>query len=176
LLRFARNDANNNAPFSTHHRHTPRRRSIQYAASSRFNHGLLEILDHPPSRMKTTEHSFATPRQHSPEFCKFVCPQKKEGAGKTGCALHPRSHVPSCTSKKRTRAYRFSGSSPAFPAQCRTLKRCSSIASSRPPLPAPTSVTMANVPSSRDRMAKNKQVIWVKSQGQFLKIRNTVEV
>ena len=41
----------------------------------------------------------------------------REGAGKTGCTLHPRSHVQNADSKKRTRAYRFSGSSPAFPAQ-----------------------------------------------------------
>jgi hypothetical protein len=27
------------------------------------------------------------------EFYNFVRAQKKEGAGKTGCALHPRSHV-----------------------------------------------------------------------------------
>jgi hypothetical protein len=52
------------------------------------------------------------------------------------------------------------------------LTRPSSKAHPRPPLPAPTSVTMANVPSSRDGMASNKQVIWVRSQGQFLKIRN----
>jgi hypothetical protein len=54
--------------------------------------------------------------------------------------------------------------------------RCSSKAHPRPPLPAPTSVTMANVPSSRDGIASNKQVIWVKSQGQLLKIRNYPEV
>jgi hypothetical protein len=41
---------------------------------------------------------------------------KSEGAGKTGCALHPRSRVQDGV-KKRTRAYRFSGGSPAFPAQ-----------------------------------------------------------
>src|SRR5450631_1992768 len=43
-------------------------------------------------------------------------PLRTEGAGKTGCALHPRSRVQTCT-KKRTRAYRFSGNTPAFPAQ-----------------------------------------------------------
>jgi len=40
-------------------------------------------------------------RHAAPEFCKFVRPNekraqaalKKEGAGKTGCALHPRSRV-----------------------------------------------------------------------------------
>jgi len=63
------------------------------------------------------KHNSAFSRRPSPEFCKFICPQKIEGAGKTGCALHPRSHVQRCTWQKRTRAYRFSGSSPAFPAQ-----------------------------------------------------------
>jgi hypothetical protein len=36
-----------------HRRHTPRRRSIQYAASSRFHHRRLEILDRPPSGTMT---------------------------------------------------------------------------------------------------------------------------
>ena len=44
-------------------------------------------------------------------------PTKVEGAGKTGCSLHPRSRVQSAQ-QKRTRAYRFSGNTPAFPAQC----------------------------------------------------------
>jgi hypothetical protein len=43
-------------------------------------------------------------------------PLQSEGAGNTGCTLHPRSRVQQCT-KKRTRAYRFSGGNPAFPAQ-----------------------------------------------------------
>ena len=42
---------------------------------------------------------------------------KNEGAGKTGCALHPRSRVQVYVVKRRTRAYRFSGNTPAFPAQ-----------------------------------------------------------
>src|ERR1700736_2655030 len=41
---------------------------------------------------------------------------QSEGAGNTGCPLPPRSRVQQCT-KKRTRAYRFSGGNPAFPAQ-----------------------------------------------------------
>src|SRR6266702_1580602 len=49
-------------------------------------------------------------------FSEDVRPLKKEGAGKTGCALHPRSRVQNCA-KKRTRAYRFGGNTPAFPAQ-----------------------------------------------------------
>jgi len=49
----------------------------------------------------------------------------KEGAGNAGCALHPRSRVQNCA-KNRTRAYRFSENTPAFPAQwlyglCRDL-------------------------------------------------------
>ena len=41
---------------------------------------------------------------------------KTEGAGKTGCALHPRSRV-HVHEEMRTRAYRSSGEHPAFPAQ-----------------------------------------------------------
>jgi hypothetical protein len=56
-------------------------------------------------------------RRGAPEFCVDGHPQKKqEGAGKAGCALHPRSRVQICT-KKRTRAYRSSGGNPTFPAQ-----------------------------------------------------------
>jgi hypothetical protein len=43
-------------------------------------------------------------------------PSKEEGAGKTGCTLHPRSRAQRHT-RKRARAYRFSGGNPAFPAQ-----------------------------------------------------------
>jgi hypothetical protein len=60
-----------------------------------------------------------------------VCPSIIEGAGNAGCALHPRSRVQSCA-KKRTRAYRFSGNTPASPAQwlygrprrCETRRDC----------------------------------------------------
>src|SRR5712671_711627 len=48
-------------------------------------------------------------------FAKIVRPEITEGAGNAGCALHRRSRVQNC--KKRTRAYRFSGGNPAFPAQ-----------------------------------------------------------
>ena len=75
-----------------------------------------------------------------PSFCMIVVPRKErgrsatlkgagdppkeEGARKTGCALHPRSHVQVCAKQKRTRAYRFSGEHPAFPAQwCYDLYR-----------------------------------------------------
>ena len=144
----------------------------------------------------TTEYNSAFSRRHSPEFCKFIGPQKsrgrtrpsREGAGKTGCALHPRSHVPQQT----TNAHEQTGSAetlrpslrnglrliPCSPRRDQSLfvtvapkkrellanltpaigasgphdfavrlTRCSSKAHRRPPLPAPTSVTMANAPS-----------------------------
>ena len=47
---------------------------------------------------------------------KIPCPPKSEGAGKAGCALHPRSRV-QVAQEVRTRAYRSSGEHPAFPAQ-----------------------------------------------------------
>src|ERR1700716_2276976 len=43
-------------------------------------------------------------------------PPKIEGAGNAGCALHPRSRVQKVRIW-RTRAYRFSGNTPASPAQ-----------------------------------------------------------
>src|ERR1700680_4863991 len=56
-------------------------------------------------------------RRDAPELCVDCHPLKEqEGAGKAGCALHPRSRVQKCT-KKRTRAYRVSGGNPAFPAR-----------------------------------------------------------
>jgi hypothetical protein len=51
-----------------------------------------------------------------PSFARPLSLLEREGAGKTGCTLHPRSHVQDAQSK-RTRAYRFSGNTPAFPAQ-----------------------------------------------------------
>jgi hypothetical protein len=45
------------APFPTAatSRHTPRKRSIQYAAASRFHHRHSRILDHPLARMMTKD-------------------------------------------------------------------------------------------------------------------------
>src|SRR5205085_4249482 len=54
----------------------------------------------------------AISRRDAPEVCESSGPSKNEGAGKTGCALHPRSRV-QYVQKKRTRAYRFSGDTPA---------------------------------------------------------------
>jgi hypothetical protein len=51
-----------------------------------------------------------------PSFASRLPCSREEGAGKTGCALHPRSRV-QMHKAKRTRAYRFSGNTPAFPAR-----------------------------------------------------------
>ena len=51
-----------------------------------------------------------------PRFTGIFLALQSEGAGKTGCALHPRSRV-QLHKRVRTRAYRSSGEHPAFPAQ-----------------------------------------------------------
>ena len=56
-------------------------------------------------------------RRDAPEVLQVEpCPRKSEGAGKTGCTPHPRSRV-QWVDSGRTRAYRFGGITPAFPAQ-----------------------------------------------------------
>jgi len=79
------------------------------------------MLDQPLSRVTTVGGVSANAVSHSRDgmrssFASIATLQNEEGAGKAGCALHPRSRVQSCT-KKRTRAYRSSGGIPAFPAQ-----------------------------------------------------------
>jgi hypothetical protein len=62
------------------------------------------ILDRPPqcaiahkadddSGDLVCEHNSAFPRRDAPEVCMNLVPPKTEGAGKTGCALHPRSRA-----------------------------------------------------------------------------------
>jgi hypothetical protein len=81
--------------------------------------GVSGILDHPLSRMMTAERE-ARLRDLAAHFARRFAGNlltlQSEGAGNAGCALHPRSRVQTCA-KKRTRAYRFSGGNPAFPAQ-----------------------------------------------------------
>jgi hypothetical protein len=50
-------------------------------------------VDFSDSSNNDATHTSAFPRHHAPEFCKIIRPQKIEGAGKTGCTLHPRSRV-----------------------------------------------------------------------------------
>jgi len=51
-----------------------------------------------------------------PSFAGNFPPSKTEGAGKTGCALHPRSRVRIAQNKVHT-SIQGSGEHPAFPAQ-----------------------------------------------------------
>ena len=51
-----------------------------------------------------------------PKFCRSFRPLETEGAGKTGCALHPRSRVRFVDRKLHT-SIQGSGEHPAFPAQ-----------------------------------------------------------
>src|SRR6202012_1888053 len=71
-----------------------------------FSIGALEYWVARSSRAMTTEYDFAiSPHQNARGFQSSSALQTK-GAGKTGCALHPRSRVQRCASRKRTRAYR----------------------------------------------------------------------
>ncbi len=60
-----------------HRRHTPRRRGIQYAASSRFHHRHLGILDRPPSRTMTNMIVLAT---HCARVLQIRLPPKRKRA------------------------------------------------------------------------------------------------
>jgi hypothetical protein len=59
---------------------------------------------------------------------------------------------------------------------CRPLQPRSSVAALASTAPRPNVSDDGQRPLSRDGMARNKQVIWVKSQGQFRKIRIDVEI
>src|SRR4051812_3304540 len=64
----------------------------------------------------TTEYAFTFSRRLAPEVCYSPCPRKSEGAGKTGCLLHPRSRVRFAQTKLHT-SIQGSWSIPASPAQ-----------------------------------------------------------
>ena len=69
-----------------------------------------------PSSAMTVGHTRAPSRGvFRPGFANRFA-QRKEGAGNAGCLLHPRSRAQSAR-EVRTRAYRYSRSIPAFPAQ-----------------------------------------------------------
>jgi hypothetical protein len=59
---------------------------------------------------------------------------------------------------------------------CRPHQPRSSVAAFASTAPRPNVSDDGQRPLSRDGMARNKQMIWVKSQGEFLKIRSSVEV
>ncbi len=65
----------------------------------------------------TTEYTSAFSRRTAPEFCKFVHPQKERGRREDRVRAAPAVSCAKMHIAKCTRAYRFSGSSPAFPAR-----------------------------------------------------------
>jgi hypothetical protein len=96
----------------------PAHAGIKYAAASRFYHRRLWNTGSPgQGRAMTAAYVSAFSRRDAPEVCWKLPALPSEGAGKTGCALHPRSRVRFAQKTKCTRAYRFSGNTPAFPAQ-----------------------------------------------------------
>ena len=84
----------------------------------RFSKNPLPSSSPGSSRAMTANVDAPSPSRSAtrPSCSETFAPQEIKGAGKTGCALHPRSRVQLHTAK-RTRAYRFSGNTPAFPAQ-----------------------------------------------------------
>ena len=79
--------------------------------------GVSGILDHPPSRVMTTEHGAAFSRRIASEVCMIVVPPRNQRAQGRPGARCTRGLACHCAQQKRTRAYRFSGNTPAFPAQ-----------------------------------------------------------
>jgi hypothetical protein len=79
-----------------------------------LKHGLLRYARNDAGKFRihvSHQREDVTPHSRGmmcPRLAKTSALAKEEGAGKTGCTLHPRSRVQTCT-KKRTRAYRFSG-------------------------------------------------------------------
>src|ERR1700694_2990102 len=59
--------------------------------------------------------AFAFPRRDAPELCADFHPLKEEGAGKAGCALHPRSRVQNAQGKN---AHEHTGSAEASGFPC----------------------------------------------------------
>jgi hypothetical protein len=63
-----------------------------------------------------SSHLSAIPRRDAPELCVNLVPPKTEGAGKAGCALHPRSRVQYVHKNTHT-SIQVQRRHPAFPAQ-----------------------------------------------------------
>src|SRR5665213_719855 len=76
-------------------------RATQYSRAAVAKHERSGILDRPLSRTMTTGYASAFSRQGFARVLQITPPPKRRGrtrpsresAGKTGCALHPRSHV-----------------------------------------------------------------------------------
>ena len=203
---------------SPHHRHTPRRRGIQYAASSRFNHGLLGILD---ARLRGHDKVDMSPRSRDTLRPSFANSFTLKMRGRREDRVRAAPAVSCANAYAKENAHEHTGSaeavrpslrngftayivlSPARPGLLVTVvpkkrellanltpaigasgphdfavrvTRPSSKAQSASTAPRPNVSDDGQRPLSRDGMARNKQVIWVGSQGQFRKIRNGGDV
>ena len=114
LLRFARNDAEGRLC-----KHTVVSREGGGSSTPRPIGSIIDvsgILDHPPSRVMTTEYADTISRLEKPEACMSSAPRNQRAQGRPG-ARCTRGLACNCAQRTRTRAYRFSGNTPAFPAQ-----------------------------------------------------------
>jgi hypothetical protein len=114
LLRFARNDVERATHTSLS---SPRMRGSSTLRLLGSITGVSGILGRPHSRVTTTEYDFAISRHELSEVCwKTSRPLVQRAQGRPG-ARCTRGLACICTQRMRTRAYRFSGNTPAFPAQ-----------------------------------------------------------
>jgi hypothetical protein len=99
-------------------RHTPRKRSIQYAAAYRFHRWRLWNTGSPPSRGRqlvcadTPSHSRGAIR---PRFALKSRPLRSEGAGNAGCPMHPQPRVRYGVVSMHTSIHSESSESPDIP-------------------------------------------------------------
>jgi hypothetical protein len=75
------------------------------------------ILGHPLSRVTTTEYGFAISRRVASEVCFRISRPLVRGRREDRVRAAPAVSCAICALGTRTRAYRYSGSIPAFPAQ-----------------------------------------------------------
>jgi hypothetical protein len=92
-----------------------RRGGVKFRAES-LRHPTPPLRVDPPPPGEGEAHTSAISRHHSPEFCKIIRSKKQRAQGRPG-ARCTRGPVCKSSKQKRTRAYRFSGNTPAFPAQ-----------------------------------------------------------
>ena len=95
----------------------PAQAGIQYAAAYRLNHCCLWILDPPPARRMTGEYEAAFSRHVLPEACLKLPAISNRRRREDRVRAAPAVSCAVAHSKRFTRAYRFGGSIPAFPAQ-----------------------------------------------------------
>ena len=99
-------------------RRTPRRRGIQYAAAYRFNHCCLWNTGSPALRgLTTTEYVLRVLAARCARGLQIRSSLENQRAQGRPGARCTRGLACKMHKEKRTRAYRFSGDTPAFPAQ-----------------------------------------------------------